>query len=125
MSPKIFMFLSILLGILVLVFGTNKLVDFLPLPELTGDAADYFTELTKAKTMTLVGVTLIIVGLGLILDKYGALLTLILMSISVNAFMFHVFLNPSGIAMTAILLILNIAVLYGYKDKYKDLLRLQ
>jgi putative oxidoreductase len=37
--------------------------------------------------------------------------------------MFHLALAPDAIGGAAVLLILNIAVLYGYKDKYKDLLK--
>ncbi|MBC3847599.1 DoxX family membrane protein [Winogradskyella echinorum] len=122
MSPIVFMYLRIVLGILCIVFGINKFSDFLPLTELTGEAANYFNALSNAKAMPLVGITLIVSGLALILNKYGALATLILMSISVNAFLFHVVLNPSGIARTAILLALNIIVLISYRDKYKVLL---
>lgn len=116
------MYLRIVLGILCIVFGINKFSNFLPLAELTGEAANYFNALSNAKAMPLVGITLIVSGLALILDKYGALAALILMSISVNAFLFHVVLNPSGIARTAILLALNIIVLISYRDKYKVLL---
>ena len=55
-------------------------------------------------------------------QKFGALLALILMSISVNAFLFHAVLDPGGIGGSVVLLLLNIIVLFGYKDKYKDLL---
>ena len=48
--------------------------------------------------------------------------TLILMSVSVNAVLFHATLEPGSIAGAAVLLALNLAVLYGYKDKYKALL---
>ena len=122
MSSKVFMALRLVLGILSLVFGINKFINFLPLPELSGDAANYFIALTNSKAMALVGAVLIIGGLALLFDKYSALVTLILMSISVNAFLFHAVLDSSGIARTSILLILNIAVLIGYKDKYKPLL---
>jgi len=44
------------------------------------------------------------------------------MSVSINAVLFHAVLDPAGIAGAAVLLILNIAVLYGYKNKYKSLL---
>ena len=122
MNSKVFMVLRILLGIFVLVFGVNKFADFLPMPEMNEDAAAYFGALTSTKTMILVGIIEIVAGLAIILNKYGALLTLILMSISVNAVLFHATLDPGGIGGAAVLLILNIAVLFGYKDKYKALL---
>jgi hypothetical protein len=93
------------------------------MPELSGDAAAYFGALTSSKTMMLVGIVEIVAGLAIIINKYGALFALILMSISVNAVLFHAVLDLGGIGGAAVLLILNIAVVYGYKDKYKALLR--
>jgi putative oxidoreductase len=122
MNSKVFIILRILLGIFVLVFGVNKFAGFLPMPELSEDAAAYFGALTSTKTMILVGIVEIVAGLAIILDKYGALLALILMSISVNAVLFHAVLDPGGISGAAVLLILNTAVVYGYKAKYKALL---
>jgi len=122
MNSKGFMILRILLGVFVIVFGLNKFLDFMPMPELSADAGAYFGALSSAKTITLVAVIEIVAGLALIFNKYGALLALILMSISINAVLFHLSLDPGGIGGAAVLLILNIAVLYGYKSSYKDLL---
>ncbi len=122
MNAKVSMVLRILLGIFVLVFGVNKFYSFLPMPELGGDAGAYFGALMNSKTMTLVAIVEIVAGLALIFNKYGALMALILMSVSVNAVLFHAVLDPGGIGGAAALIVLNILVLYSYKDKYKDLL---
>jgi len=124
MNSKVSMVLRILLGIFVLVFGINKVYPggFIPMPELSADAGAFFGALTNSKTLLLVAIVEIIAGLALIFNKFGALLALILMSISVNAVLFHATLDPGGIAGSLVLLILNIAVLYSYKDKYKALL---
>ena len=122
MNAKLFMILRILLGIFVLVFGLNKFLDFIPMEQPGEAAGNYFTALTATKTMMLVGIIEIVAGLALIFNKYGALFAFILMSISVNAVLFHATLEPATIAGSLVLLILNIAVLYGYKGKFKDLL---
>ncbi|OUR91371.1 DoxX family protein [Flavobacteriales bacterium 34_180_T64] len=124
MNSKVFMILRVLLGLFVLMFGANKLVPggFLPMPEVSGDAGAYFGALASAKTLTLVAFVEVVAGLALIFNKLGALMALILMSVSINAFLFHAVLDPGGIGGAVILIILNIAVLYGYKDKYKNLL---
>ncbi len=122
MNSKVFMVLRILLGLFVLVFGLNKFFHFIPMEEMGEAAGNYFTALSATKTITVVAIVEIVAGLALIFNKYGALLTLILMSISVNAVLFHATLEPGSIAGALVLLILNLAVLYGYKDKYKDLL---
>jgi len=122
MNSKVFMVLRILLGVFVIVFGLNKFLDFMPMPEMSAEAGAYFGALSSAKTITLVAVVEIVAGLALIFNKYGALLALILMSVSINAVLFHLSLDPGGIGGAAALLILNIAVLIGYKSSYKGLL---
>ena len=122
MNSKVFMVVRILLGLFVLVFGLNKFLDFIPMEEMSADAGNYFTSLTLTKTMLLVGIVEIVAGLALIINKYGALMALILMSISINAVLFHATLEPGSIPGALVLLVLNIIVLYGYKHKYKDLL---
>jgi hypothetical protein len=94
----------------------------MPMPEMSADAGAYFGALSSTKTITLVAIVEIVAGLALLLNKYGALMSVILMSISVNAVLFHATLDPGGIGGAALLLILNLVVLYGYKDKYKGLL---
>jgi putative oxidoreductase len=123
MNSKAFMVLRILLGLFVLVFGLNKFIEFLPAPEgMSEDAMTYFGALVNSKTMVLVAIVEIVAGLALIFNKFGALLTIILMSVSVNAVLFHAVLDQGNIAGSLVLLVLNIAVLYGYKDQYKALL---
>jgi len=125
MNSKVFMVLRIVLGLFVLVFGANKLYPggFLSMPEMSADAGAYFGALVSTKTLMLVAIVEVVSGLALILNKYGALMSVILMSISVNAVLFHLTLDPGGIGGAAVLLVLNIIVLYGYKDNYKDLLK--
>lgn len=123
MNSKVFMVLRILLGLFVLVFGLNKFFNFMPMEAPTGDAGAYFGALMNTKTLTLVAIVEVLAGLALIFNKFGALMAVILMSVSVNAFLFHATLDPGNIAGAVILILLNIAVLFGYKDRYKDILR--
>lgn len=122
MNPKVFMVLRILLGLFVLVFGLNKFLNFIPMEAPAGDAGAYFGALMSSKTLIVVALVEILAGLALIFNKYGALMALILMSVSVNAILFHAALAPEGIAGAVVLIVLNILVLYGYKDKYQSLL---
>ena len=123
MNSKVSMVIRILLALMLLVFGTNKFFDFLPAPEgMSDDAGAYFAALTSVKLVTLIAVVEIATGLALLFNKWGALMALILMSVSVNAVLYHYMLDISNIPAAAALLVLNLLVLYGYKDKYKELL---
>ncbi|MCB0373568.1 MAG: DoxX family membrane protein [Muricauda sp.] len=124
MNSKVFLVARILLGIFVLVFGANKLYPFLPAPEeMPESMMAYFTGLSTSKTLLLVGLVEVVAGISFILNKYGALMALILMSVSVCAVLFHATLAPDSIGPALALLILNVVVLFGYKDRYKDILR--
>ncbi|AEM69753.1 DoxX family protein [Allomuricauda ruestringensis DSM 13258] len=124
MNSKVFLVVRILLGLLVLVFGLNKFLNFLPAGgEMPEAVMNYFGALSSTYTLKLVAVVEVLTGLALIFNKYGALMALILMSVAVNAVLFHITLSPDGLPPALALLILNIAVLYGYKDRYKELLR--
>ncbi|EAR02145.1 DoxX family membrane protein [Maribacter sp. HTCC2170] len=124
MNAKVFMVLRILLGLFVLVFGLDKFFHFVPMDHsgMSEAAMGYMGGLANAKTTILVGAVEVLAGLALLFNKYGALMAIILMSVSINAFLFHATLDPSNIMGAAILIILNIVVLFGYKDKYKSLL---
>ncbi|WP_108246788.1 DoxX family membrane protein [Muricauda brasiliensis] len=124
MNSKVFMVARILLGLFVIIFGANKLYPFLPAPEeMPEGMMTYFTGLTMSKTLILVGLVEVLAGISFILNKYGALMAIILMSVSVCAVLFHLTMAMESIAPALALLILNIVVLVGYKDRYKDILR--
>ena len=124
MNSKVFMVVRILLGVFILVFGLNKFLQFIPFGEMSPEAGAYFGALSSVKLVPhILGIVEIAAGLALLLNKYGALMAIILMSISVNAVLFHATLAPGDIAGALLLLVLNVLVLIGYKDRYKDILR--
>ncbi len=123
MNSKVFLGLRLLLGVFISVFGLNKFLNFMPAFDLSLDGATYFNALITAKTLTLVGIVEITAGLAFIFNTYGALMALILMSVSVNAVLFHAVLEPSSIPGALVLFTLNSLIIYGYKAKYSALLR--
>lgn len=122
MNSKVVMVLRILLGLFVLVFGLNKFLHFIPYGEMSEAGAAYMGSLAASKTEILVAIVEIVAGLSLLFNKYAALMLLILMSVSVNAVLFHAVLEPASIPGALILFILNAVLIYAHKDKYKDLL---
>lgn len=122
MNSKIFLVLRILLGISVIVFGLNKFLNFIPFGEAPEAFGSYMGSLKGANVIYLVGIVEIVSGLAFIFNKYGALMALILMSVSINAVMAHAAYFPEEIGGAIGLLVFNIAVLFGYKNQYKSLL---
>ncbi len=124
MNSKVTMVLRILLGLFVLIFGLDKFFHFIPMDHssMSEAAMGYMGGLAATKTTILVAIVEIAAGLALLFNKYAALMLLILMSVSVNAVLFHVTLETATIPGALILFILNAVLLFAYKDKYKDLL---
>jgi len=122
MNSKILLVIRIVFALFLLFFGLNKFFHFMSPPPPPEDAMAYWTGLSASKTMTLVAIVEIAAGLALLLNKYASLMMLILMSVSVNAVLYHATLDPASIGMALALLILNVIMLYAYKDHYKSLL---
>lgn len=124
MNSKVLNIIRIVFGVLLVIFGSNKFLNFMPAPENMPDAViNYMTALMATKTLALVGIVEVAAGLAFIFNKFGALLAIILMSISINAVLFHATLDPANSVGAIVLLVLNIVMLFAYKDKYKDLLK--
>lgn len=123
MNSKVFLVLRILFGLFLLFFGLNKFFHFMDMGPMSEAAGAYFGALSSTKTIMLVAIVEIIAGLSLLINKFGALMMLILMSVSINAVLFHAILEPATIPGSLMLLVLNVVMLYAYKDQYKELLK--
>jgi len=123
MNSKVFMIIRFILAIGLLFFGANKIFHFMSPPPPPAEAMGYWQALTTSNTMTLVALVEMAAGLSLLLNKYAALMMIILMSVSLNAVLYHVAFDQSSIVMAIVLLLFNIIMLFGYKDKYKELLK--
>jgi len=110
----------ILLGLIFFVFGLNFFFHFIPQPPPPGGPAGafegglfgtgYFFQYMK--------VVEIVSGLFLLINRYTALFTVILFPISLNIFLFHTLLMPSGMPMGLAVLILNLFLGYAYRAYY-------
>ncbi|MDG4716901.1 DoxX family membrane protein [Winogradskyella marincola] len=124
MNATVFKVIRIIFGVLLVVFGANKFLNFMPAPEeIPEPVMNYMVALTSTKTLELVGIVEVVAGLAFVFNKFGGLLAIILMSVSVNAVLFHAFLGPADIAGAIVLLLLNIVMLVGYKEQYKPMLK--
>ncbi|MBQ4819577.1 DoxX family membrane protein [Aquimarina sp. MMG016] len=124
MNPKVIMAVRILFGLAILFFGANKLFYFMDPPEPpTKTAASFLRMLTISKTMMLVAIVEIAAGISLLANKYAPLMMIVLMSISINALLYHLKLDPKNIVIGIVFLAMNGLMIFIYRDHYKELLR--
>jgi hypothetical protein len=63
----------------------------------------------------------VVCGLALLLNRFTAFFLLVLLPITLNIFLFHVELEPSGTAMSAAILAIHLFLGYAYRKYYASL----
>ena len=124
MKTKIDLILRILLGVILLIFGLNTFIQFMPMPappEGAGKLLGAFAE--SGYIFPMIGIVKIVVGLLLLINRYVALALLLLAPFSVNIILFHLVLDPKGIGAALIVTALNVYLLFAYKDKFNSVLK--
>ena len=114
----------ILLGVILVLFGLNKLLPspFIPLPEMPVKAASFMNSLgATGYVLKTVGTLEILIGLMLLLKKWVAFALTLLAPISINILLFHLFLDASGIGGALIVATLNGILIYKHWTQYKSL----
>lgn len=125
MPPLLFKVTRVLLAIILLIFGSNKMLHFLPMDidSMPIEALDFTSSLKNTYALYLISILEILAAIAFLTNRYGALMALILMSISINAFLYHLFLLPQGLVLSIVFLVFNIVILSGYKERYTEILK--
>ena len=113
----------IVLGSLYLIFGLDFYLHFIPYqPNHTGAAAalkdgllatGYFYPMMKF--LQVAG------GISLLINRYAPFSAVVLFPISLNVFLFHTILVPSGWYMGVLLLIPNLFLGYAWRKYYSSM----
>ena len=122
MNSKVTMALRLVLGLILIAFGANKFLNFMPMPELTGGAADFMGALGKTGYMfPLIGAIEVIAGLLLIFNKWVPFALVILAPIVVNMLLYHLNFDLAGIGGAAVVSLLTVVLIYFNWNHYKSL----
>ncbi len=114
--------LRIILGLGLLIFGLNKFIGFMPMPELPEHAANFMQSLkATGYVLQLVGVFEVFIGLLLIIKKWVPFALLLLAPITVNIVLFHLFLDLPGIGGAIVITVINVILIYKYWKVYRPL----
>lgn len=117
---KLLLVLRIILGAILIVFGINKFLDFLPALEFANqDAGTFFGALANSYVIKTVGIVEVLVGLLLVLGKSVPFALVVLAPISINIIMFHITLDPANIAPGLFVFLVNAFLIYKNWDHYK------
>ncbi|MDQ8180886.1 hypothetical protein [Pelagicoccus sp. SDUM812005] len=111
-----------LLALMMLVFGLNKFLGFMPAPELSGQAATFMGAIASSFVWPTLGILYIASAALLAANKGVGLATVLLAPLAYSAFMFHLTLDPANILPAGLFVALVVVVMIGNAPKYKALL---
>lgn len=118
--------LRLLLGLMFVVFGLNFFLHFLAQPPPAEAAAGFLGGLFGAGYFfPFLKITEILVGLMLLANVMVPLALVVLAPITLNIFLMHLFLDPSGLPIAIVLTGLNIALGILYIDSYRGMLKVR
>lgn len=125
--------LRIGLGLMLLAFGLNKFFWFLQDFDFTGypEAEYLFNALRyswsepagKGYIMGMVGLTEVLVGLLLVLNKWIPFALVVLVPISINLVAFHLFVNLPNLGPALLVAIVNAYLIYVNWSAYKPMFK--
>ena len=113
----------ILLGLVYFVFGLNFFLHFLPTPPSNGGVADAFTGglFQSGYFFPMLKGLEVVLGAMLLIGSFVPLALVVLMPISVNILLFHIFLAPDSSVMGIVIVLVQIFLAWAYRSYYNPL----
>jgi len=114
----------ILLGLIFVFFGSNAFLHFLPMPPLPqGVAGEYLHAFFASGYVNVIGGFQVIGGLLLLIGRFVPFGLTILGAIIVNIWAFHLLMAPEGLPPAVVVTILELFLLWSYRDRFAGILR--
>ena len=109
----------LLLGLIFFVFGLNGFLQFLNMgPMPTGPAGQFIGALFQSHYLWVVAALQVIGGALLLVNRFVPLGLVLLGPVIVNILLYHLLLNPAGIALALVVTVLWFIVFYAYRHHF-------
>jgi len=114
----------ILLGLIFVFFGSNAFLHFLPMPPPPqGVAGEYLHAFFASGYVNVIGGFQVIGGLLLLIGRFVPLGLTILGAVIVNIWAFHLLMAPEGLPPAVVVTILELFLVWSYRDRFAGILR--
>lgn len=120
MNLNLSIVLRIVLALILLIFGSNKFLGFIPM-EAPPSGSFMDALIQTGYMMPLLGFSEVAIGFLLLINKWKGLALVWLAPISVNMVLFHLKFDISTIGPAAVVAILNVLLIYQNKKRFKGL----
>lgn len=114
----------ILLGLILLLFGLNGFLHFMPQPkDMPQDMMTVIGALMKAGYLQVVSGTMVLVGVLLLINRFVPLALAFLAPLIVGILTFHITMSPSTIGPGIVVAVLELYLAWAYRDAFRAMLR--
>ena len=125
MKNKILFGVSLLFGLMFINSGLNKFFNYMPmpkdLPEKMMKVMGAFMEI--GWLLPLIAIAEITGGVLFITNKFRALGAIILFPVLVGILLTHIFIEPSGLPLAIVLLLIEFWVIIENREKYLPMIK--
>ena len=114
----------VLMGLLFLFASVTFLFKLMPTPELTGTTKVFMDGMiATGYMMQLIKVTELVCGLAFVTGFFVPLAAVVIAPVVVNIFLFHLFVDTSGLPAAIFLVLGNAFLGFYYWDRYRPMMR--
>jgi len=114
----------VVLGLIFVVYGLNGFFHFIPMPEMNEEAAAFMGALAATGYFMIVEKAVeVVAGFMILTGRFLPLGLILLAPISVNILLFHLFLDPGGLPVAILVVVLQGFLAWAYRDSFRDVLR--
>jgi uncharacterized membrane protein YphA (DoxX/SURF4 family) len=112
----------ILFALPMVLFGLNKFLQFIPSPELNESAGELIGIYKESGFLYLIGALELLGGICLLINKFVPLVLITLIAIMLNAVVFWLLHDHSGIVPPTVILVIGLFNVYFVRDRFTSLL---
>lgn len=110
----------VLLAVMYLFASVSYFLNIMPkAPEMTAAQTSFMTGLMASVYLfPLIKITELVGGILLLIGRTAPLAALLIFPVTLNIFLYHVFLGPKDLPMVVVMLLFNLFLFYAYRAKY-------
>ena len=111
----------ILMGLIFLIFGLNKFLNFIPAQMPPGTAGQFAGILFTTHYLWVIGAIETVTGLLFLINRYVPLALTLVGPIIVNIFLFGALMSPSGVPIALVVILLWFIVFYSHRAAFSGI----
>ena len=112
-----------LLGAIFFIFGMNGFYQFIPVPEIPGEAGVFIGILVSSGYIYPIKALEVLGGLALLAGRYVPLGLVLLGPVIVNIVLYHTFLDPANLLIPLIALVLEVFLIWVHRQNFKGVFK--